>query len=686
MYIGDKTMVKNKVFITFAATFFMLFSNSISIASEPIELRAQKSTCKYPDYSYEYTGEDKFESYNRKMYVFNSKVNKYVIRPVNKVWASIMPKYGIERIENFYTNIEYPVRAVSSLLQRDFKSTLNETIRFITNTTIGLGGLYDPAKNYFKIRPKNEDMEQTLAHYKVKKGPYIVLPILPPANTRGIAGEILDLPLNPSIYFIGPIPLMVKAGLLVNKTTCAQALIDSIDNTYADPYEIVKKLYGVDQYIKNTNIDRKEVHAERVIAKDITDSENEGCTCSIKPDIDFENYNPQSPVVDSMRTALFEVPQINSSIWSDMSIWNRSFGEKVKTASIKFDNKLTPYKYRYILQKEKNSPLVIIYPSIGECAMAHHPVVLAKIFYDAGYSVVIQGSTFGWEFAKSMPEGYTPGLPTNDAEYARLVTRKIIDSLQSKNKCNFEKKTLIGTSFGAITALFVAAKEEKNNTLDISNYISINPPIELLYALKQIDKNSQECIANSPDIKLDMANALRKVVEINQDINKGNKEKWENLPFTEDEAKLVVGFIMKQKLNDLVFTLEKGSVGKNNKELYKLINDMSYYDYAKRYLHIEDAKSLEQFNYDTSLYSIADYLHNNKNYKIYHALDDYFVTPQQLAWLKSQCNDKTVLLGHGSHLGFLYRKEFIEKLKQDIALPNYLSKEIKKERAKESAA
>lgn len=672
-------MTKNRVVITFAAIYLALFFCNITQAAETNTLIQQEIKCKYPDYSYEFTGNDKLESFNRKMFTFNLKVNKYVVRPVNTIWASIMPKYGMERLQNFYTNIEYPVRAVSCLLQKDFKSSLNETIRFITNTTIGLGGLYDPAKNHFNIQPRNEDMEQVLAHYNVKKGPYLILPILPPSNIRGLAGEILDVPLNPSSYFIGPVPFMVKAGFIVNKTTSVQSFIESIENTYADPYEITKKLYGVDQYIKNGNIDKKEVYAERVNKNELSNSDATNCTCNVKPDIVLENFNPQNPITDSMRTALFEVPEIKSKVWSEMSVWNRSFCERIKTGSVKVDEKLPPYKYRYILQKDKNSPLAIIYPSIGEGVASHHPVVMAKIFYDAGYSVVMQGSTFGWEFVKSMPDGYIPGLPTKDAEYSRLVTYKILESLQTKNKCNFPKKILVGTSFGALTTLFVAAKEEQNNTLNISNYISINPPIELLFALKQIDKNTQDCITNADDIKLETANALRKVVQICQDINKGQKDKWENLPFSEDEAKHVVGFVMKQKLDDLIFTIEKGSANKNNKELYKLINSMSYYDYAKRYMHIDEYKSLDQFNYDTSLYSISDYLQRNQNYKIYHALDDYFVTKEQLSWLKNVCDKKAVYFNNGSHLGFLYRKEFIDKFKKDIELQNTELKEVNKE-------
>ena len=69
--------------------------------------------------------------------------------------------------------------------------------------------------------------------------------------------------------------------------------------------------------------------------------------------------------------------------------------------------------------------------------MSSHSVILAKMFYDAGFSVVILGSAFQWEFAGSMPEGYRPGIPAVDADYLKILTGKILTYLSSKYKYNF---------------------------------------------------------------------------------------------------------------------------------------------------------------------------------------------------------------------------------------------------------
>lgn len=675
-------MLKNKVFFIIVAAFFVNFySNNISFAIEDTE-----SKNVYPDYAYEFTGKDTCEKFNRKLFVFNLRLNKCLIRPVNTVWASVMPKYGMDRLQNAYNNMNFPVRLIGCLLQKDFKSSRTETVRFLTNTTLGVGGLYDPALTRFKIEPRQEDMEQVLAYHNVKRGPYLVLPVVQ-GNIRDLVGKLLDCPLRPTSY-VGPFGAVASAVFAVNNTTYAQPMVKKVDDTYADPYEIAKQVDGISRYIKNSNLDRSDVFMTKTASQnivkisklaekntDINTDINTAVKPDIKADIELNNFNPQGPLVDSLRTALFDNQKLDSSIWSDMSVWNKTFSKKIKTSSVNINSNRQNYKYRYILQKNKTAPLAIIYPSIGEGIMSDKSIVLAKILYDEGYSIIIQGSAFQWEFIKSMPDNYKPGIPSQDAQYLRLTTSKIVDSIETKKGYKFSKKILVGCSFGALTGIFVAAQEENDsnlgkNTLGISKYIAINPPIEIFFALKQLDKYSQEWKNDPSDIKLRTAVAAEKIIQVSQNIcHKNIQDMPESLPFTDDEAKLVIGFIMKQKLSDVVFTLENCSRSKKN-NIDEIVNNMSFYDYAQKYLFVNQAKTDEQVNNETSLYSLTNFLQKNKKYKIYHSVDDYFVNKEQLAWLKKNSNNNSVLFSNGSHLGFLYRKEFLDEFKKDINLQN----------------
>lgn len=691
----------------------LLYAQNISFTEELI-----KQQSKYPDYAYIYLGPDKYEKINRKIFAFNLGLNKYAIKPVHILWSSILPEYGIDRIQSAYKNIEYPKRLVSTLIQKDFKTSGTETVRFLTNTTIGLGGMFDPAKSLFKIEPCNEDMEQALTKCKCNSGSYIVLPVMNGTTARGIAGKILDTSLNPTTYVGTPVLAMVKAGLTVNRTSYIQPLIKMIESTYADPYEIARKMYGLDNYIKCQNLDRKDVllsgykEVEKEQNKDNnielvdnnssdlrdkaqlktleTDNQDGKLTVAeiIKGGANIDNiilksynsensqlmadmilydFKPQSPVVDSMRTALFDLPEVDESVWNELSVWNRCFNKRIKTGKINVTPEKSDYKFRYILQKDKNSPLAIIYPSIGEGINSHHSVVLAKIFYDEGYSVIIQGSHFQWEFVNSMPDEYKPGIPSQDADYLRLVTTKIINSLENKYNCKFGEKTLFGTSFGALTTIFIADKEFHNNTLNITKYISVCPPVNLIYAMEQVDKNGEEWNKNPNDLKRRVALTASKVIQLVDMKDSKEKIDIETLPFTEEEGKLITGFIMHQKLSDLIFTLEKTPKNKPA-DIYNKINNMNYRDYAEKYLLGKNYNTIDDLNFASDLLSLQDFLQKSSNYKIYHSLDDYLTNSNQLKKLKICTGNKTVLLSNGGHLGFMYKPEFIEELKKDINL------------------
>ena len=707
----------------FIAASIISFAKSYTYADEAI-----KYPSKYPDYVYEYLGNDKYEKFNRKMFNFNCGLNKYAIRPVHIIWASIMPKYGMDRIKGIATNIEYPARLVSSLIQKDFETSKNETVRFLTNTTLGLGGMYDPAKRFFKIEPTNENMEQAFAKCKVKPGPYLVCPVINGTSPRGLAGRALDAALNPSCYIATPVLAIVKAGLLVNRSSYMQPLIKMIESNYADPYDITRKLYGVENYIKCRNLDRKdvldtaidlikenktidnpeepelvkndveneietqkltdaEIDEKKVADKiEVQDGERLSIAEIIKAGDDADSavlnayneknsrlmadkllfdYNPQTPVTDSMRTALFDLPGVDESIWAEISIWNRCFAKRIKTSSANMSPDRDDYKFRFILQKgRKISPLAIIFPSIGEGIMSSHSVLLAKMFYDEGYSVIILGSAFQWEFARSMPEGYFPGIPSRDADYLKSVTNKIITKLENKYNYQFDKRVVIGTSFGALTALFLADKEFKNNTLNITKYISICPPVELIYAMDQVDKTAGDWERNPDNLKERVAITASKIIQISQ-LEDDKRKVIQELPFSDYEAKLITGFIMHQKLSDLVYTIENESF-KNKNELYRQINNMSYHEYAEKYLLNEENETIDDLRYEASLHSLSDYLKNGENYVIFHSINDYLTTHEQLKKLKLYTKNKSVYYDNGAHLGFLYRAEFLEDLRNEI--------------------
>ena len=669
-----------KIRYFFILLLLLCFFSNISFAYE-----------KHPNYAEMYLGKDKFENFNRKTFLFNGALNKFAIKPVTVVWSSIMPKYGMDRLKCAYQNILYPRVLVSSLIQKDLKSAGRATTRFLVNSTFGVAGLFDVSKKFLKIKPVEEDMDQALAKLKVKKGPYLVLPILSSTTVRGAFGKALDASLDPTSYIGSPVIAGVKAGLTVNNLTLSQPLFNLVEKNYIDPYDIAKKMYGIKVAIMEANLDRDENiqfknndFNEDVIENlankdgfiDVGFNLNEiikGSTYEdnllieeLIPDIILKNYNSQHPVIDSMRTALFDIEGVDESIWAENSIWNRCFKNRIKTSSVEINPEREKYKFRYIMQKDKNSPVAIIFPSIGEGINSHHSNIMAKIFYDEGYSVIIQGSAFHYDFVKSMPKNYTPGNPTVDVRYIKDTTKKIVEKLENKYECKFRDKVVLGTSYGAMSSLFLADYEAKNNSLNISKFISINPPIELLYAMNVIDENCENWNKNPNNLKEKVAITTAKVLNATENFSE-NKEKITTLPFNLDEAKLITSFVLHQKLSDLIFALQENPIHKKT-NFYDEIYKMNYFDYAKKYLISKDYPSISDYSNVASLHFIKDYLKEKNNYRIYHTLDDYLVNLEQLKKLKNYAKDKMTLIDKGSHLGFLYREEFIDDLRKEISI------------------
>jgi len=660
---------------------------------------------RYPDYAYEFLGPDKHENYNRKMFNFDLKLNKYCIRPIHILWATILPQYAMDRIFGISNNIEYPIRLVSSLVQKDFHNAGNETKRFLVNTTIGLAGMFDPAKRYMKIERSTDNMDKAFARRNIKPGTYFVAPVIVFTTVRGLFGRIFDMALNPTTYIGTPVLAAIKAGIAINRTSYLQSIINLVETSFADPYELTKKSFGINGFIKKNNYDRVEIMSKlrateeellkdknvtpvsdikpqqeqlTVSAKIIKDKNQKKYSeieiiesklgldkISIAPDIILENYAPQSPVVDSMRTTLFVLPEVNESIWNELSPWNRSFANRIKSDSINIVKGRNDYTFRYIMQKNKKAPLAILYPSTGDGVKASHPIMFAKMFYDAGYSVIIHGNPFQWEFVKSMPEDYRPGLPSRDAHMLRASTTRIINRLQEKYKCNFENKVVLGTSLAGLDVLFMAEQESKENTMGNVQYIAICPPIDLLYSVNTVDNYSKEWVNFGDDLKHRVALAAAKAVKIYQSKKDINFD-VNHLPFDEDEAKLFTSFVMHQRLSDVIFAIENVPTNKKT-DIYETIYKTGYADYMNKYIMQDDDAVKEEINRGFGLVAISNYLENSNNYKIYHTVNDYLITTVQLKQLKRMAGKNLTIINNGSHMGFLYRPEFIADLKKTIA-------------------
>lgn len=140
---------------------------------------------------------DPFEGYNRMMTSFNDVLFTNILEPIGRGYAYVVPETPRRGVRNFFHNLLYPVRVVNNLLQLKLKNAGEETLRFVTNTTIGIFGFWDPAREWFGLEPHEEDFGQTLGYYGVGSGPHIVLPFFGPSNLRDTFSMYPDKYLDP---------------------------------------------------------------------------------------------------------------------------------------------------------------------------------------------------------------------------------------------------------------------------------------------------------------------------------------------------------------------------------------------------------------------------------------------------------------------------------------------------------
>lgn len=132
---------------------------------------------------------DPFEPLNRVSYAVNDELDRAFLKPVAKGYRKVTPQFVQTGVSNVFSNAKYPVTLVNNALQGKFGAALNDTGRFLLNTTVGLGGLLDPATAAGFDR-NDEDFGQTFGVWGIGPGPYFVVPLYGPTTLRDGFGSV----------------------------------------------------------------------------------------------------------------------------------------------------------------------------------------------------------------------------------------------------------------------------------------------------------------------------------------------------------------------------------------------------------------------------------------------------------------------------------------------------------------
>lgn len=188
---------------------------------------------------------DPLEGWNRGMFWVNDKLYFYALKPVAKGFR-LVPRPARKSISNFFSNLATPVRAANALLQMRFRDTGTELGRFLVNSTIGWGGLFDPAGYSLGWKKKSEDFGQTLGHYGVKSGWYLFLPLLGPSSIRDGVGMVADQFLDPTRYVKMKEWEYYSLKILepINRLSLDPDTYEGVKRDALDPYLFIRAAYA----------------------------------------------------------------------------------------------------------------------------------------------------------------------------------------------------------------------------------------------------------------------------------------------------------------------------------------------------------------------------------------------------------------------------------------------------------
>ncbi len=204
----------------------------------PVQDRADESAEEFDN--------DPLEPINRVIFAVNDGLDVVIIRPIATVYKTVLPTFVRRGIGNFLSNVATPITLANDLLQGEWLRAENTIVRFMLNSTAGIGGLADVAQHVGYQR-HTEDFGQTLAVYGVPSGPYLVLPILGPSSPRHAVGRVVDLFANPWFWLLADEETLVRltpgAVSVVHARSESLESLDAIRETSPDYYVSIRSLY-----------------------------------------------------------------------------------------------------------------------------------------------------------------------------------------------------------------------------------------------------------------------------------------------------------------------------------------------------------------------------------------------------------------------------------------------------------
>jgi ABC-type transporter lipoprotein component MlaA len=577
---------------------------------------------------------DPLEPLNRAFWKLDEKLLTGIIQPTATAYRFVVRKPVRTAVANLGRNLTYPVLLINNLLEAKCGGARDETYRFLCNTFLGVGGLFDVAHD-LKIPKSDADFGLTFGRWGWKPRAFLMLPIYGPSSDRDAVGQAADTAANPLLYF-SPTQFSIRDPFTYFSpytyfTYCVtyNSLSDSVDPSvrfsreHKDPYADIRFAWG---FARNTEPPDFQVHGPR-----------DAATLETLQSTFFTFKNPAFPRSGQTRSVV--IPATGKDL--QFSVW---------------------------LQK-KEAPIVYLVPGLGSHRLDDAVLALAELAYNSGFSAVCVSSPFNYEFIQNASTAAVPAYTPVDADDLHIALTKIDQSLRHQFPGRLGRRALLGYSMGAFQSLFIAAAAASDAAplIKFDRYVAIDTPVRLVYGIGKLDQFYDAPLAWPADQRLqEEKNTFLKVAALTRSL--GSAPPQGELPFSAIESQFLIGVNFRFILRDAIYaSQEHDNLGVlrhpirhwDRKALYHEILQYSYGDYFARFLipyyqtRGIDLSSTAQFDQANDLRAHAAGLQSNPLIRVLVNQDDFLLAPADLDWLRTTFGNRLTVFPQGGHLGNL---------------------------------
>ncbi|HXK24628.1 MAG TPA: VacJ family lipoprotein [Myxococcota bacterium] len=588
---------------------------------------------------------DPLEPANRSVSFVNHVLVEGIAEPVGQVYRLIVPLFVRERLRDFAANLLWPRNLVANLLEAHFDHAGTETARFAINTTVGIGGLWDPAQHLWSIDPHPEDFGQVFGVWGWRPSTFLMLPVFGPSSVRDTVGLVPDTLLDPVTYF----PFAPGAGIAL----AYNDLVDSIE-----PYR-------------------------RFVRSSFDPYDDARIVWTIRRDEQISEPPPPRPEGDNTAA----VQTLESAFLAPRSA---KFWERLETghAAIASTGRELPYSYRL---QPGAAPVVYVVPGLGTHRLGNSTLALAEMAWQRGFSVVLVSNAMCFEFMENAASVSVPGHAPMDARDAHAA----LDAISRDLKAHFPGRMLgrvyMGYSLGAFHGFFIAASETDpaNRRVSFDRYVLLDPPVRLVEGLGKLDRFYNAPLAYPPDERaIEVRRILRKAMQVaKQGLEEGGApgytrvdttelgseglEPAAELPFTNLEAEYLIGLSFRRTLLSILWVSQQredlGVLRTQRSPLrrwaaYEEMSEYSYTEYLYAFVlpyyrdHLGLVFTAKQLVQENDLHTLTLPLRANPKLRVFANTNDFLTTSEDVQWLTEVVGSEHVsLFPTGGHLGNLNR-------------------------------